>query len=151
MQVTLPVLERVEANPISGGFTSHWVTPAEFWGPTRPLPATAGLGRGERESWQAALPGRRGRAAGTGAFAFFPVTAGFASGGGSLTPAWCSEEASAVLAPRAMPTWGASKGGRKTSFLPPLAPAELRPHRIPAGHLPGKFSLFLGELSLASC
>lgn len=53
--------------------------------------------------------------------------------------------------PPSSPAWGASKGARKTSFLPPLAPAELRPRRISAGHLPGKFSLFLGELSLASC
>lgn len=81
------------------GFTSHWVTPTEFWGPPNCSlpPARLGKGNGRAGRWccQADVAGLRGQ----DPSAFSPGTVGFANGWGSLTPAWCSEEASTVSAP----------------------------------------------------
>lgn len=45
------------------------------------------------------------------------------------------------------PVWGAQMAVAKPGFLCSLASAGM----LPAGSLAGKCSLFLGELSLASC
>lgn len=57
----------------------------------------------------------------------------------------------AALEPSPGPRHSGSFKGRNSSFFPvPWASAEPCPCRVPAGCLPGKFSLFLGELSVAS-
>lgn len=85
----------------------------------------------------------------------------FAAVLGSLTPTRCSEEkcgahtlsllAAAPSSAQGRAGLGNFRGREANSFRPPLASAELCPRRVPAGHLPGKFRLFLGELSVASC
>lgn len=122
-------LQRHGGQPHLWGFTSRWVTPAEFWGPPNcSLPPTRlgkGSGRAGRRRCQADLAALRGR----DPSAFSPGTVGFADSGGSLTPAWCSEEASAVPAPSpcSLPpsssAWGhvglESFKGREKNQLPP--------------------------------
>lgn len=135
------------------GFISYWVTHAEFWGPpncSQP-PTRLGTGSGQtgRQHCRAGLQDR--------SLQPFCRHSGVCRRWGEPYTSPAQQAASVVLAPGpcSLPpsssVWGASKGGRKTIFLPPLVSVELCSCRIPAGHLPGKFSLFLGELSLASC
>lgn len=136
------------------GFISYWVHLLLSFGD--PQTAPSHLPGWEREAGKLA-GSTAGQGCRTGAFSLFPGAAGVCRRWGEPYTSPAQQAASVVLAPGpcSLPpsssVWGASKGGRKTIFLPPLVSVELCSCRIPAGHLLGKFSLFLGELSLASC
>lgn len=122
-------LQRRGGQPHLWGFTSRWVTAAEVWGPPNrsllPTRLGKGSGRAGRQRCRADVVGLRGWERS----AFSPGTVGFANSGGSLTPAWCSEEASAVPAPGpcSPPPSSSARGdaglgsfkGREKNQLPP--------------------------------